>query len=130
MEAGFMDSTTLSRFVRRVSAAGVALAGAICLTTSVGNAQTVIQITSWDGTVLPAAASLYTTSRHCAPAGPVTVCDWYVRRLYGENAAVVVTINTAGGDPACYSGFTQYIVSGYSRSGCAVYATAAVYGIN
>src|SRR3982750_526859 len=113
-----METTLLRRIVRRVSTLGVGLAGAIALYASVSHAQTVIQITNYDGTVLAASASLYTTYRHCAPSGPVTVCDWYLRKLYGDNSAVVVTINTNGGDPACYSGFTQYIVSGYTRSGC------------
>ena len=112
----------------RVSALSIGLLGAICLSTSAVNAQTVIQITNYDGTVLSSAASLYTNYRHCAPSGPTTVCEWYLRKLYGDNSAVVVTINTNGGDPACYSGFTQYIVSGYTRSGCTVYATSAVYG--
>jgi len=37
-------------------------------------------------------------------------------------------LSNTGGDPACYNGFTQYIVNGYTRSGCAVYASSAVYG--
>lgn len=123
-----MESTSLQRIVRKIATLGVAAAGVMALHTSVSEAQTVIQITNSDGTVLPGSASLYTSYRHCAPSGPVTVCDWTLRKLYGDNSAVVVAINTAGGDPACYSGFTQYIVSGYTRSGCIVYATSSVYG--
>ena len=125
-----MVSTMLRRIALRVATLGIGLASVIGLSTSVANAQSVIQITSWDGTVLPAHAHLYTTSRHCAPAGPVTVCDWYVRKLYGDNYAVVVTVNTAGGDPACLSGFVVHQLSGYTRSGCMVFASTAVYGIN
>ena len=123
-----MESTSLQRVVRNVSALGIALAGALAFHASVSQAQTPIQITNYDGTVLAGSASLYTTYRHCAPSGPATICEWYLRKLYGDNSAVVVTINTAGGDPACYSGFTQYIVNGYTRSGCAVYASSSVYG--
>lgn len=124
-----MYSNLLQR-IARISTLGIGLVGVLCLSTSAVNAQSVIQITNWDGTVLPAHAALYTTSRHCAPSGPVTVCDWYVRKLYGDNYPVVVTVNTAGGDPACLSGFVVQQASGYTRSGCMVFATAAVYGIN
>src|SRR5689334_15140450 len=100
-----MDSTSLRRIARRFSMLAIGLAGAIGLSSSVVNAQSVVQITDWDGNVYPASASLYTNYRHCAPTGGgVTVCEWYLRKLYGDNAAVIVTINPGGGDPACYSG--------------------------
>ena len=83
-----METRILRRIVRRASPIAIGLAGAIALHASVSQAQTVIQITNYDGTVLPASASLYTTYRHCAPSGPVTVCDWYLRKLYGDNSAV------------------------------------------
>src|SRR4051794_37684496 len=106
-----MDSTSLRRIVRRVSTLVIALAAPMGPSASGANAQSVVQIQNFDGTILASAGSLYTTYRHCAPTGGgVPVCEWYVRKLYGDNAAVVVTINVNGGDPACYSGFTQYVV--------------------
>lgn len=125
-----MNSTTLQRVARRLSTLVIGIVGMVCLSTSVGNAQSVIQITNWDGTVLPAHAHLYTMFKHCAPSGPVTVCDWYVRKLYGDNYAVIVAVHTGGVDPACNGGFTVHQLSGYSRSGCLVYVSTAVYGVN
>jgi hypothetical protein len=128
-----MKSTTLQRIARRTSMFVAGLAGAVCLSTSVGNAQTTIQLTNWDGTVFPAHAHLYTTYKKCTSTGgsQVTVCEWYIRKLYGDNSAVVVTIHAPNGsDPACQSGSVVHIVSGYTRSSCAVFASAAVYGVN
>ncbi len=123
-----MQSTTLRRIARRFPAMLLGLAGAIGLSASVGNAQSVVQLTGWDGNVLPAHSSLYATFTHCAPSGPMTVCDWYVRKLYGDNYAVIVAIHTNGGNPACNGGFTVHQLANYSRSGCLVFVTEGAYG--
>jgi len=127
-----MILTSLQRVMRRLSKLALGLAGACLLSAPVSNAQTVYQITNWDGTILPSAAGLYTVDRSCYnPTQGVTVCLWLARRLYGNFHPVVVGAHGPGGvDPACYPGVTQQIDSGYTRSGCVVYATAAVYGTN
>ena len=127
-----MMSNSLQRVTRRLSKLVLGLAGAYLLSAPVGNAQTVYQITNWDGTILPSAAALYTVDKFCYnPTQGVTVCLWHTRRLYGNYHPVVVVAHGPGGvDPACYSGVTQQIDSGYTRSGCAIFATAAVYGTN
>ena len=127
-----MIPNSLQRVMRRVSTLALGLAGAYLLSAPIGTAQTVYPITNWDGTILPSAASLYTVGKYCYnPTAGVTVCLWHVRRLYGNfSPAVFVAHGPGGVDPACYSGFTQQIDSGYTRSGCSVYATAAVYGTN
>jgi hypothetical protein len=124
-----MQSTTLRRIARRFPVMVLGLAGAIGLSASVGNAQSVVQLTDWNGNVLPAHSSLYAHYNHCAPTGGgVTVCDWYVHKLYGDNNAVVVAIHTGGVTPACNGGFTVHQLPNYSRSGCLVYVTAGAYG--
>lgn len=126
-----MRSTIQQRFVRQVSMLIIGIAGLSGLPAAVTQAQSVIQITNYDGTVLPASASLYTVYRKCTSVGgpQATVCEWYLRKLYGDNSAVVVTVHAPNGvDPACYAGGTQFIASGYTRSGCTVYATTVAYG--
>jgi hypothetical protein len=123
-----MESAILRRAARRFSTLAFSLAGALALSTSVGNAQSTIQLTNWVGTVYPAHAHLYTVYKKCS-GQYWTVCEWYVRKLYGDNSAVVVVVHAPNGvDPACNSGTTQYIVSGYTRSACAVYVSSAQYG--
>ena len=92
------------------------------------NTPTSYAITSSAGTILPAAASLYTVAASCS--GTPAVCSWVVRKLYGDQGAVVVVVQPPPNatNPACYFGNTQQITSGYSRSVCQVTATAAVYG--
>lgn len=125
-----MHLTTFRRAARRFSLTGLGLAAVIGLTTSVGNAQSTIQLTDWSGNVYPAHAHLYTTFKSCHNPHPlVTVCDWYIRKLYGDNSAVVVTVHAPNGsDPACSAGTTVHIVSGYTRSGCGIFVTTAAYG--
>jgi len=128
-----MISRTLRRIAPQIPKLACGVAAAFCLSASVGNAQSVIQITDWAGNVIPAHAHLYTMAKKCSnPQGMpnATVCDWYVRRLYGNNYPVVVVIHVPGVDPACGSGYTQLISPGYTRSGCALTVTAADYGVN
>jgi hypothetical protein len=125
-----MKSASLHRVTRKLPLVVVALLGTYLSSAPVSNAQSVIAITNWDGTVLPSAAHLYTTSDYCYNPHPtVTVCTWVLRKIYGDNSAVAVVAHyPAGQVPACGSGVTQHLTSGYSRSFCSITATAAVYG--
>ncbi|HUQ09846.1 MAG TPA: hypothetical protein VM146_05975 [Steroidobacteraceae bacterium] len=131
-----MVTTTLQRVTRRFSK--LALGLPIVLLTiapSIGNAQTVYQITDYSGNVLPAASGLYTVVWNCynqgGPPMPAAICSWYVRRLYGTNYPVVVVNDYPHATPpGCQYGITSQIDPGYTRSNCGVFATAAVYGIN
>jgi hypothetical protein len=127
-----MDSTILRRCARRLATLLVATIGAIGLSTSTTSAQSVIQITNYDGTVLPAHAAVYSVYKRCytnVGGGPQpTICEWYLNRLGAGGGARLVVIHVNGSDPACYAGFTQYIVSGYTRSQCTVYVAASQYG--
>jgi hypothetical protein len=129
-----MIPESLRRGVRVVSKLGGGLVAAFCLSSSVGYAQTTIQITDWSGNVYPAHAHLYTVHKNCSNPGGMpnaTVCEWYVRKLYGNNAAVVVVIHAPNGaNPACSSGATQYLASGYTRSSCGAFVSSTVYGVN
>ena len=96
-------------------------------------AQSAYQITDTSGNVLSASASLYTSSYNCynqgGPPMPAAICVWTLRKLYGDMSAVVVAVDAPHGSaPGCVYGSTQMIASGYTRSGCIVYATAAAYG--
>ena len=125
-----MKRTSLRCVTRRLSILAVALFGTYFMSAPVSNAQSVYAITNWDGTILSSAASLYTVMNYCYnPTNGVTVCTWVVRKLYGDQHAVVAVAEyPAGTTPACDSGVTQQITSGYTRSGCSLTATAAVYG--
>jgi hypothetical protein len=125
-----MKTTSLRCVTRRLSILAVALFGTYFASAPVSNAQSVYAITNWDGTILPSAASLYTVMNYCYnPTYGVTVCTWVVRKLYGDQSAVVAVAEyPAATIPACDSGVTQQITSGYTRSGCYLTATAAVYG--
>jgi YD repeat-containing protein len=86
-----------------------------------------IAITNWNGTILPAAASLYTVEASCSSGQWHTACTWVVRKLYGNQGAVVVVAHAPNGaNPACSSGTTQQITTGYVLTGCALSST--VYG--
>jgi hypothetical protein len=126
-----MQSISLRRVTRRVAMLA-GLVGALALSTSVGHATTWHQITNADGTIYAPAAGLYTVATWCytsSGAYTATVCHWYVRKLYGDQSAVVVVIHQPNGvDPACYSGYTAQISSGYSRSQCILYASDTAYG--
>jgi YD repeat-containing protein len=92
-----------------------------------GSGPTSITITSGTGTILPAAAALYAVTTTCS--GQPTSCTWLVRKLYGDQGTVVVVVHAPNGvNPACNSGVTQQITSGYSRSGCTASALSTVYG--
>ena len=93
-----------------------------------GSGPTYIAITSSTGAILPAAASLDTVVSSCS--GQPQVCTWLVRKLYGDLNPVVVVVQPPPNatNPACWSGATQQITSGYSRSACAVSALSTVYG--
>ena len=93
-----------------------------------GSGPTNVAITSSAGTILPAAASLYTVLSSCN--GIPKVCTWIVKKLYGDLQPVVVVVQQPPNstDPACNLGGTQQITSGYSRSLCLLVATSAVYG--
>jgi len=92
-----------------------------------GSGPTYIAITSSAGTILPAAASLYTVVSNCS--GQPASCTWLVRKLYGNQSQVVVVVHAPNGvNPACNSGVTQQVTSGYTRSGCSVSALSTVYG--
>jgi hypothetical protein len=125
-----MKRASLHCAMRRLSMVAVALLGTYFVSAPVSNAQTVYAITNWDGTILPSAASLYTRQDYCYnPTYGVTVCTWVIRKLYGDNSAVIAVAHYPNGAvPACNSGVTQHITSGYSRSFCSLTATAAVYG--
>jgi hypothetical protein len=47
-----MEVTMMRRIARRVSTSGIGLLSVICLSTSTVNAQSAVQITNWDGTVI------------------------------------------------------------------------------
>lgn len=127
-----MSFIPLQRVTRAIHVLG--LLGACLLTAATSSAQTTYQITNWDGTIVPAAAHLYTAQVQCYNSSslpPATICSFVVRRLYGSQSAVVVVMDYPNGsEPGCYNGVTQQIDSGYSRSSCAIFATAAVYGTN
>jgi hypothetical protein len=125
-----MKTASLRCVTRRLAVLAVALVGTYVVSTPVSNAQTVYAITNWDGTILPSAASLYEVQNYCYnPTNGVTVCTWVVRKLYGDQHAVVAVAHyPAGTTPACNSGVTQQITGGYTRSSCSLTATAAVYG--
>jgi YD repeat-containing protein len=93
-----------------------------------GSGPTYISITSSAGAILPAAASLYTVTSSCS--GQPQACTWLVRKLYGDQNPVVVVVQPPPNatNPACWSGATQQITSGYSRSGCSLSALSTVYG--
>lgn len=105
---------------------------AFVLTTSAAGAQTSYQLTDWQGNLTSTAAGLYEVQNYCYnPTNGVTVCTWLVRRLYGSNHPVIVIAEyPAATQPACDNGVVQQIDSGYTRSGCQVYASAAVFGVN
>ena len=127
-----MKFNSLQRIARAIPKVAVGVLGAYLLSSPASYGQSLIAITNWDGTVLSSAAGLYTTSRSCYnPTAGVTVCTYVLRRLYGNQSAVVVVAHGPGGiDPACYYGVTQQIAPGYSRSGCSIVASSDVYGIN
>ena len=94
-----------------------------------GGTPTYVAITSSNGTILPSAASLYTVQASCQSGTWHTVCTWVVRKLYGDNSAVIaVTHAPAGVNPACNSGVTQQVTTGYVRSSCVLSALSTVYG--
>jgi hypothetical protein len=129
-----MVSTSLQR-VTRLSRFALALPIVLLLKVSPANAQASYPITDSSGNIVPAAAGLYTVVWNCYNAGgppmPAAICSWYVRRLYGTNYPVVVVNDYPHATPpGCQYGVTSQIDPGYTRSGCAVYASAAVYGIN
>ena len=97
---------------------------------SSGGGPTYIAITSASGTILPSAASLYNVSNYCQPAGPSqSVCFWEVRKSYGNYSPVALVVKMPPGSiPACTSGTTQQIASGYVRSACVLTALSTVYG--
>lgn len=130
-----MVSPSLQRATRRLSKLALGLPLALLMSTSVSNAQSSYQITDWSGNIVPAAAGLYTVQWNCYNAGgppmPATICSWYVRRLYGSNYPVVVVNDYPHATPpGCQNGITYQLDPGYTRSGCGVFASAAVYGIN
>jgi YD repeat-containing protein len=91
------------------------------------SASTFFQITDGSGNVISSASSLYTVS--AGPAGGPGVYFWQVVQAYGSKAAViVVTTGVNGSPPACASGTTQHISSGYQRNGCYSYAAPSAYG--
>jgi fibronectin type 3 domain-containing protein len=91
------------------------------------SASTFYQITNNSGTVIAAAASLYTAST--GPAGGPGVYFWQVLQAYGSKAAVVIaTTGVNGTPPACATGTTQTLASGYQRSGCVLNAAPNSYG--
>jgi len=125
--------STLQRVTRRIPKIAAGLLGTFLMSASVSNAQSVFQITDINGNVIPAAAGLYYSSYFCYNAGgppmPAQICIWTLRKLYGDFSAVVVVADQPHGNaPGCVNGGTQMISSGYTRSSCFVYATAAVYG--
>jgi len=90
---------------------------------------TYIAITSSAGAILPSAASLYRVEASCSSGQWHTACTWVVRKLYGGQAAVIAVVHApAGTNPACNSGTTQQITTGYVRSGCSLSALSTVYG--
>lgn len=92
-----------------------------------GGSPTYVQITSNTGGVIPAAASLYTVVSSCY--GVPQVCNWTVRKLYGDHSAVIAVVHAPNGtNPACNSGVTQQITAGYARSVCVFSALSTVYG--
>lgn len=97
---------------------------------SSGGPPTYIAITSSTGAILPSASSLYSVSNYCQPAGPSqSVCFWEVRKSYGNYSPVALVVKTPPGSiPACASGTTQQIASGYVRSACVLTALSTVYG--
>jgi hypothetical protein len=130
-----MVSASLQR-VTRLSKLALGLPIALLLAASpVSNAQASYQITDFSGNVVPAASGLYTVVWNCynqgGPPLPAAICSWYVRRLYGTNYPVVVVNDYPHATmPGCQYGVTALLDPGYTRSACAVFATAAVYGIN
>jgi hypothetical protein len=126
----------ISKAIQRVMRAwklGISLLGVFLVTTSVSPAQSAYQITDSGGNVLSASSSLYTSSYSCYNSGgppmPATICTWVLRKLYGDMSAVAVFVDQPHGSaPGCVNGGTQVLASGYTRSGCIVYATAAAYG--
>ena|SRR5689334_10265919 len=131
-----MVSTPLHRVTRRLSKLALGLPVALLMTAStVSNAQSVYQITDWDGNLVPAAVGIYTVQSNCYNSGgppmPALICTWIVRRLYGSQTPVIVVNDYPHATPpGCFYGITYQIDSGYSRSNCGVFATAAVYGTN
>ena len=126
-----MLSTSLQRVTRQASVLVLGVLGTLLMSTSAIRAQTAYQITNSNGNVLPESAGLYTVMSSCQSVGtlPVTVCTWVLRKLYGDQSQVVVVADAPNGvAPGCTHGTTQQISSGYTRSGCVVYATSAVYG--
>jgi len=89
-----------------------------------------VGITSSNGTIVASAASLYTVNSSCQSSPPwATVCSWVVRKLYGDNSAVIAVVDAPNGtNPGCSKGVTQSITTGYVRSGCMLSALSTVYG--
>lgn len=126
-----MLTVSLQRVTRHASMLVLGVMGTLLMSMSASQAQTAYQVTNSNGNVLPESAGLYTSSNSCqsVPNMPVTVCTWVLRKLYGDQGAVVIVAHAPNGvAPGCTYGTTQQISSGYTRSGCIVYATSAVYG--
>jgi YD repeat-containing protein len=88
-----------------------------------------VAITASNGTILSSAAGLYTVEASCSSGQWHTACTWVVRKLYGNQSAVVVVAHAPNGtSPACNSGTTQQITTGYYLSGCSLTALSTAYG--
>ena len=98
-------------------------AGNISAHSSSATAVTSRQITDSSGNVLSSASSLYVRVNTCPYQN---TCVWYVRKNYGDNSSVVSVQGTTS--PACTSGSTTSISSGYQRSGCILRAAPSKYG--
>jgi YD repeat-containing protein len=99
------------------------------VTTASSSQPTHYAITTSNGVIVPAASSLYQVENSCSGGTWHTACTWLVRKKYGNYMPVIVVVRAPDGAvPACTNGTTQQVSSGYTRSVCALSATAAVYG--
>ncbi len=90
---------------------------------------TYVAITSSNGTILASASTLYVVDNSCSSGQFHTACTWLVRKLYGDQSAVIAVVRAPDGAiPACTNGTTQNVTAGYVRSGCSLSALSTVYG--
>lgn len=93
---------------------------------SVLSIYTAYEITDSNGSVIPAAASLYTSSTWTEYP---QVNFWAVSQAYGSKSYVVIANTQAySGQSACQYGTTQMVASGYQRNACVLYASPSAYG--
>jgi YD repeat-containing protein len=100
------------------------VAGNVSGQSSAASAVTSIQITNTSGNVLVGASSLYQVEQACPNQ---TVCYWFVRKKYGDQAPVVTSM-THNSSPACNGPSGGTPVTGYQRAVCVVRAAPSKYG--